>query len=59
MNEHFMLTNSQLNRIKPYFPLPHGVKRVSDRKVISGILYVLHRIYFQIILIIISPHSTD
>src|SRR4051794_18421971 len=37
----FQLTESQLERIKPYFPLPHGVARLDDRRVISGIVYVI------------------
>ena len=41
MGEDFMLTRRQLNRIKPYFPFSHGVKRVDDRRVISGIIYVI------------------
>ena len=41
MGEIFMLTRRQLNRIKPYFPFSHGVERVDDRRVISGILYVI------------------
>jgi hypothetical protein len=40
MGEHFMLTRRQLSRIKPYFPFSHGVERVDDRRVISGIIYV-------------------
>ena len=41
MSEAFLLTKQQLNRIKPYFPLSHGVPRVDDRRVISGIIYVI------------------
>lgn len=41
MGEVFMLTRRQLNRIKPYFPFSHGVERVDDRRVISGIIYVI------------------
>src|SRR3954452_1393467 len=37
----FQLTESQLERIKPYFPLSHGVARIDDRRVISGIVYVI------------------
>ena len=37
----FQLTPSQLERITPYFPLSHGVPRVDDRRVISGIIYVI------------------
>jgi putative transposase len=41
MSELFMLTRQQINRIKPYFPLSHGVERVDDRRVLSGIIYVI------------------
>jgi transposase len=41
MGEDFMLTRKQLSRIKPYFPLSHGKPRVDDRRVISGIMYVI------------------
>ena len=37
----FLLTETQMRRIKPYFPLPHGVARVDDRRVISGIVFVI------------------
>jgi transposase len=36
-----MLTPVQMRRIEPYFPLSHGVPRVDDRRVLSGILYVI------------------
>jgi len=32
----------QLERIKPFFPKSRGVGRVDDRKVLSGITYMLH-----------------
>jgi putative transposase len=41
MSHLFYLTQEQFNRIQPYFPLSHGVPRVDDRRVISGIIYVL------------------
>jgi len=37
----YQLTQSQFERIKPYFPLSHGIARVDDVRVISGIIYVL------------------
>jgi putative transposase len=37
----YMLTRKQINRMKPYFPLSHGVERVDDRRVLSGIIYVI------------------
>lgn len=43
MSDLFWLTPAQLERIEPYFPLPHGIPRVDDRRVISGIIHVLKR----------------
>ena len=43
MNDHFWLTQAQLDRIKPYFPLSHGIPRVDDLRVISGIIHVIKR----------------
>src|ERR1700741_3396904 len=37
----FLLSERQMARISPYFPLSHGVPRVDDRRVGSGIVYVL------------------
>jgi len=41
MSDHYWLTKPQLERIKPYFPRPHGRPRVDDRRVISGIIHVI------------------
>lgn len=41
MSDLFLLTPSQFSRIRPYFPLAHGIPRVDDRRVVSGIIYVL------------------
>ena len=41
MSTLFYLSQDQLARIKPYFPLSHGVPRVDDRRVVSGIIYVI------------------
>ena len=43
MSDQFWLTPAQLNRIKPHFPLSHGVPRVDDLRVISGIILVIKR----------------
>jgi transposase len=37
----FLLSESQMARITLHFPLSHGVPRVDDRRVISGIVYVI------------------
>lgn len=41
MSTLFYLSKEQLERIKPYFPLSHGVPRVDDRRILSGIIYVI------------------
>lgn len=41
MSDVFLLTTQQLNRIKPSLPVPHGIPRVDDRRVISGIISVI------------------
>jgi transposase len=37
----FLLSERQMARISSYFPLSHGIPRVDDRRVVSGIVYVL------------------
>ena len=41
MSDLIWLTQAQMRRIEPYFPLSHGVARVDDRRVISGIIFVI------------------
>jgi transposase len=41
MTELFSLTEGQMLRISPHFPRSHGKPRVDDRRVISGIIYVI------------------
>ncbi|ABB76058.1 transposase [Nitrosospira multiformis ATCC 25196] len=41
MSDLFMLSEKQFNRIKPYFPLSHGVPRVDDLRVIRGTIHVI------------------
>jgi len=37
----FWLSQAQMRRIERHFPLSHGVARVDDRRVISGIIFVI------------------
>jgi transposase len=41
MTDLFLLSEAQMRRIEPFFPLSHGVPRVDDRRVISGIVLVI------------------
>ena len=41
MADLFWLSDRQMQRIEPYFPLSHGEPRFDDRRVISGIIFVL------------------
>jgi transposase len=41
MSDLLWLSEAQMRRIESYFPLSHGVPRVDDRRVISGIVFVI------------------
>ena len=41
MSKLFYLSQEQLEQLRPYFPLSHGIARVDDLRVISGIIYVI------------------
>jgi transposase len=41
MSDLIWLSEAQMRRIAPYFPLSHGVPRVDDCRVISGIIFVI------------------
>ena len=41
MADLFLLNERQMARLSPHFPLAHGVPRVDDRRVVSGIVYVI------------------
>ena len=39
MSDFFWLSDTQMARLKPFFPKPHGNPRVDDRRVLSGIIF--------------------
>lgn len=41
MSDLWLLTEAQMRRIEPYFPLSHGIPRVDDRRIVSGIIFVI------------------
>ena len=41
MTEMILLSEAQMARISPFFPLSHGIPRVDNRRVISGIIFVI------------------
>ncbi|MET3900371.1 putative transposase [Devosia sp. UYZn731] len=41
MSDLFWLTDKQMRRIEPYFPLSHGIPRVDDKRCISGVIFVI------------------
>ena len=41
MSDLFLLSPAQMRRIEPFFPRSHGIPRVDDRRVVSGIIYVI------------------
>lgn len=59
MAELFLLTKAQMRRIEPYFPLSHGKPRVDDRRVVSGIIYVIrHGLRWRDAPVGYGPHKT-
>ena len=40
MSRHYWLTDSQMERLRPFFPKSRGKPRVDDRRVLSGIIYI-------------------
>ena len=41
MSDLLLLSEAQMRRIEGHFPLSHGVPRVDDRRILSGILFVI------------------
>ena len=59
MSDQFWLTQAQLARLEPHFPLSHGVPRVDDLRVISGIIHVIKRgLQWRDAPSIYGPHKT-
>ena len=40
MGDLYWLTDAQMERLKLFFPLSHGVPRVDDKRVLSGIIFI-------------------
>ncbi|BAQ70191.1 transposase [Rhodovulum sulfidophilum] len=40
MSDRYWLSEAQMERLRPYFPKSHGVPRVDDRRVLSGIIFI-------------------
>ena len=41
MSDLIWLSEAQMRRLEPYFPLSRGMPRVNDRRIISGIIFVI------------------
>ena len=41
MSDLWLLSEAQMRRIEPYFPLSHGIPHVDDRRIVSGIIFVI------------------
>ncbi len=59
MSELFLLSVDQMRRIEPFFPLPHGIARVDDSRVVSGIVYVIRNgLQWKDAPLAYGPHKT-
>ena len=55
----FLLSAAQMRRLTPHFPLSHGIPRVDDRRVLSGIIYVIrHGLQWRDAPTAYGPHKT-
>ena len=55
----FLLSEQQMERMTPFFPLAHGKPRVDDRRVVSGIVYVIkHGLQWKDAPEAYGPHKT-
>jgi putative transposase len=55
----FLLSDDQMARISPFFPLSHGMPRVDDRRVISGIIFVIRNgLRWRDVPVTYGPHKT-
>jgi putative transposase len=41
MSDLIWLSAAQMQKISPHFPLSHGIPRVDDRRIVSGIIFVI------------------
>src|SRR5579875_552583 len=54
-----LLSHAQMRRIEPFFPRSRGLRRVDDRRVISGIIYVIrHGLQWKDAPRSYGPHKT-
>ena len=59
MSEHPFLSQAQMRRLIPLFPRSRGLRRVDDRRVISGIIYVIrHGLQWKDAPAAYGPHKT-
>ena len=59
MSGQFWLTGKQVERLRPHFPKARGKPRVDDRRVLSGILFVLRNgLRWQDAPAVYGPHKT-
>ena len=59
MTGQFWLTYEQVERLRPYFPKPRGKQQVDDRRVLSGILFILRNgLRRQDAPAVYGPHKT-
>jgi transposase len=59
MGDVLLLGAEQMDRISGYFPLSHGVPRVDDQRVVSGIVYVIRNgLRWKDAPAVYGPHKT-
>ena len=59
MSDFLLLSDAHMRRIEPFFPLSHGIPRVDDRRILSGILFVIRNgLRWRDAPVAYGPHKT-
>ncbi len=59
MSDYFWLSEAKMERLRPHFPKSRGKPKVDDRRVLSGIIYVLRNgLQWRDAPPIYGPHKT-
>jgi len=59
LSEVWLLSEAQMRRIEPYFPLSHDIPRVYDRRIVSGIIFLIRNgLRWRDALAAYGPHKT-
>ena len=57
MSNLYWLTEAQIVRLRPFFPKSRGRPRVDDRRVLSGIIFIIAMGYVGVMRLLLMVHQ--